>query len=88
MNWFTAALLFVVIWWLVFFMALPWGIRTAKEVGEEVGAGHADSAPVNPRLWLKAGVTTLITAAILGLVLASVEFEWIDYRALFVPRRD
>ena len=86
MNWFTAVLVFVVIWWLIFFMVLPWGVRTAKEAGEDVEAGHADSAPVKPQLWLKAAVTTLIAAVILGLILASVNLGWIDYRALFVPQ--
>ncbi len=85
MNWFTAILIFVVIWWLVFFMALPWGVRSAKEAGEEVEAGHADGAPVKPQLWLKAAATTLIAALILGLIQASVNLEWIDYRALFAP---
>jgi predicted secreted protein len=83
MNWFTGILLFVVIWWLVFFMALPFGVRNVSETGEDQEAGHDQGAPVNPRLWVKVGATTLITAAIMALILASIEFEWIDYRKLF-----
>ena len=87
MNWFTAILLFVVIWWLVFFMTLPWGVRNVREAREAEEAGHDKGAPVNPRIWLKAGVTTVIAAVTLALIVASVEYGWIDYRALFAPER-
>ena len=63
----STALIYVVIWWLVFFMALPIGARSYHEAGEEVEAGNVSSAPMRPRLWLKAGVTTGI-AAILTLI--------------------
>lgn len=60
MTWFSAALVFVVVWWLVFFMALPIGARSYHEAGEEVETGNVSSAPMRPRLWLKAGISTLI----------------------------
>jgi predicted secreted protein len=60
MNWFSGVVVFVIIWWCVFFMTLPFGVRTPDEPEK----GHADSAPVNPRLWLKAGVTTLVAAVL------------------------
>jgi len=63
----STALIYVVIWWLVFFMALPIGARSYHEAGEEVEAGNVSSAPMRPRLWLKAGVTTGI-AAVLTLI--------------------
>ncbi|MFI4987292.1 MAG: DUF1467 family protein [Alphaproteobacteria bacterium] len=54
MTWFEGLVSFVIIWWLVLFMVLPWGVRIPDAVEE----GHATSAPVRPRLWLKALVTT------------------------------
>tara|TARA_R110002072_G_scaffold53841_8_gene141753 strand:+ start:9947 stop:10192 length:246 start_codon:yes stop_codon:yes gene_type:complete len=60
MTWFSAALVFVVIWWLVFFMSLPIGARSYHEAGEEVETGNVSSAPMRPRIWLKAGISTLI----------------------------
>jgi predicted secreted protein len=64
MGWATGVVIYVILWWMVFFMILPIGNRTADEVGEEVGPGHAASAPVRPRLWIKAGATTLVTALV------------------------
>lgn len=58
MTWFSAALVFVVIWWLVFFMSLPIGARSYHEAGEEVDVGNESSAPMRPRIWLKAGIST------------------------------
>jgi predicted secreted protein len=82
MNWFTAILLYVVIWWLILFMVLPWGVRSSHEAGVDIEPGHDKGAPVNPRIWLKTGLTTLIATTIMAFVLASVQFEWIDYRSL------
>jgi predicted secreted protein len=62
MSWFTGVMVYVILWWLVFFAALPFGVRTPGE--GEVETGHATSAPVRPRLWLKAGVTTLVAAVL------------------------
>jgi len=60
MSWFSAALVFVVVWWLVFFMSLPIGARSYHEAGEEVDVGNVPGAPIRPRVWLKAGISTLI----------------------------
>ena len=47
---------FVILWWLVFFVTLPWGVRRVEDVQE----GNDPGAPANARLWLKAGITTVI----------------------------
>mgnify|MGYP002637332984 FL=1 len=73
----STALIYVVFWWLVFFMALPIGARSYHEAGEEVEAGNVSSAPMRPRLWLKAGVTTGISA-----VLTLIAYFLIDSGAL------
>jgi predicted secreted protein len=67
MSIFTGAMIYVVIWWVVFFAVLPFGVRTAEETGEAVRQGFAESAPVSPRLWLKAGITTALAALLWGL---------------------
>lgn len=64
MTWFSAALVFVVVWWLVFFMSLPIGARSYYEAEEEVERGNVPSAPMRPRLWLKAGASTLIATVL------------------------
>jgi predicted secreted protein len=64
MTWVQAIVAYVIIWWLVIFAVLPFGVRPA----EKGDLGHAVGAPANPRLGIKAAVTTAI-AAVLWLVL-------------------
>ena len=53
-----AIVTYAVVWWLVFFMALPIG----AEPEERPERGHTESAPARPRLLLKAAVTTVVAA--------------------------
>ncbi|MBM3486806.1 MAG: DUF1467 family protein [Alphaproteobacteria bacterium] len=71
---------FVIVWWLVFFTTLPWGVRSPHEAGLPVEPGHAPSAPVRPRLWLKAAVTTAITAVIWIIVYIVIDRDWVSFR--------
>jgi predicted secreted protein len=57
---FSGIVVYVIIWWVVLFMVLPWGAGAP----ETPGPGHATSAPERPRLALKAGVTTAIAAVL------------------------
>ena len=60
MNWATGIAVYVCIWWVVIFAVLPWGVRQA-EPSED---GFDPGAPVNPRLGLKALVTTAIATVL------------------------
>jgi len=66
MTLFTGGLVFVVIWWCVFFMVLPFGVRTPDEAGIAPEPGHAASAPLNPRIALKFAITTAISVVLWG----------------------
>lgn len=57
--------LYFIIWWVVLFAVLPWGVRTQGESGEVV-QGTIESAPVKPRL-LKIFLATTVVAAIVFL---------------------
>jgi predicted secreted protein len=76
MTIFTTIMVFVVAWWLIFFMVLPWGVRRP----EQVEPGHADGAPDKPRLWLKAAVTTGIAILVTGAIYGAVEADLISFR--------
>jgi predicted secreted protein len=76
MSWFTAAIVFVIVWWLVLFMVLPFGAAPP----EEAEPGMADSAPARPRLALKFLVTTLIAVAVTALILWLIESGLIQLR--------
>lgn len=77
---------FLVVWWLYFFMALPFGATSSHEIGEEVEAGHAQSAPRRPRLWLKAFVATLLAALTVLAIEWVLQSDLIDVRQFLAPR--
>jgi predicted secreted protein len=68
MTWFSAVVVYVIVWWIVFFIVLPFGVRSPHETGEEVPPGHAPSAPVRPRLWLKTAIVTAVATVLWGAV--------------------
>lgn len=72
----TGIAIYVVVWWIVLFAVLPWGVR----IPDEPGRGHASSAPERPRLLLKAGVTTLVAALLWGVIYALVTSDLISFR--------
>ena len=59
MNVVTIILVFVVAWWLVFFMALPWGMK--KNTSDDPSV-NAIGAPNRPLLLKKVLATTVIAA--------------------------
>ena len=74
----TGIVVFVIIWWLVIFMVLPWGVRRT----ENPEAGHDPGAPERPMLWRKVLATTLISAVLFAIVYTIVEFDLISLREL------
>ena len=66
MTWVTGVAIYLVIWWVVIFMVLPWGVQTIT--ADDVQKGHASSAPRQPRVLLKAAVTTVVSAILWLLV--------------------
>ncbi|MFC3051109.1 DUF1467 family protein [Kordiimonas pumila] len=64
MNIATVILVYVVSWWLVFFAALPVGVRSQHESEEGVTNGTEPGAPTNPNLKKKMLYTTVIAAFI------------------------
>ncbi len=76
MNWFTGILVYVMIWWVVLFTVLPWGVR----VPEEHEPGHATSAPANPMIGRKFLITTLITTVLWAIAYYLIDSEFISFR--------
>ncbi len=81
MTWFSGFVVYVILWWLVFFTTLPFGIKAPEEVGQAVVPGTVPSAPVRPRLWLKAGIATLVSAVLWGCAYAIIASGAISFRA-------
>jgi predicted secreted protein len=61
---FGGIVVFVVVWWLVLFMVLPFGAAPP----EEVERGMATSAPERPRMLVKVAITTVIALALTLLI--------------------
>ena len=62
MTWFAGVVAYVVIWAVVLFMVLPFGVQTPDEANVTLEPGQASSAPVRPRIGLKLAITTVIAA--------------------------
>lgn len=56
MSFFQISMIYIMSWWLILFMVLPFGVR----MEEKPGKGHAASAPTHPRLKKKFLITTLL----------------------------
>jgi predicted secreted protein len=69
----TAIAMFFLIWWVVLFAVLPWGVRSQHE-GGDVAPGTDPGAPVLPKLGRKLIWTTLVA----GLVFAVLYVAYTD----------
>lgn len=58
---------YFVVWWVMLFAVLPFGVRSQAEAGEVV-PGTEPGAPVAPQLWKKALATSLVAAVVTGLI--------------------
>lgn len=73
----SAIAIYFIIWWVVLFAVLPWGIRNSAETGETVEQGNDAGAPVNPRLGLKALITTIVATIVFIAVYAMINQGWV-----------
>jgi predicted secreted protein len=81
----TGLAIYFVIWWLVLFTVLPWGVRSQQEHGE-VARGTDPGAPSIPHLGRKLLWTTGVTAAIFAAIYVVHINRWVtldDLATLF-----
>ena len=74
----TAAVFFLISWWLIFFITLPFGVHRL----EEPEPGMEPGAPEKPLLWRKAGVTTLVAICVTLLVKWAMDSGLISLRSV------
>jgi len=67
---------FVISWFTVIFAVLPWGNRTDETLEHSQSMG----VPANPRLLLKASITTVIALSITGIAYFVGESGLISFR--------
>jgi predicted secreted protein len=81
--------IYFVVWWVVLFAVLPWGMRTQQEDGEIV-LGTAHSAPTRPMLLRKALATTVVAASVVGALWVAVDHFGLSLETLadyFLPTK-
>jgi predicted secreted protein len=79
MGWTTGIAVYIVIWWVVIFMVLPWGVRTVDD--SDVVKGHASSAPKRPRMLAKVIATSLLAGVVWAIFYAIIESGVISFRS-------
>ena len=79
MGWPTSVAVFVIIWWLVLFLVLPWGIAGSIDAAD-VATGQDAGAPRKPHLWLKLLVTTLAAGVLFAVFYAVTESGLVSFR--------
>ena len=89
MNLISLIAIYFVVWWVVLFAVLPWGVRTQAEGEGGVVLGTAHSAPARPMLVRKAIATSIVAAGLVGLLWLAVDVyglsvatiaDWLDRR--------
>ncbi len=66
-GWVTGVFVYIVVWWVVLFAVLPWGVRTP----DNPELGMASSAPIEPRI-LRKFIATSIVAFLVWLVIYAI----------------
>lgn len=75
MYWVSGAATFIMIWWMLLFIVLPWGIEHDPESGQ-IGA------PKAPQLLKKFIITTCLSIVVWGGVYALVVSPYISFREM------
>ena len=77
----TSLAIYFVLWWVVLFLTLPFGVRSQHEDGE--GAPGTDpGAPILTRMGRKLTWTTIISAIIYGVGLAAYQAGYLSIERL------
>ena len=86
MGWFTAAVLYALIWWTVLFAVLPFGTRPVADADEEAGGWRG--APERPLLLRKVIATTLVSGVIWAGSVALIRSPYISFRQMAASMHD
>lgn len=77
MEWTSILAIYALFWVMTAFISLPFGVRTADDMGDTTVPGQAESAPVNFRPGKLVIRSTLIATVLTTLFVLNYEFGWI-----------
>ncbi len=80
----TAVAVFFLIWWVVLFAVLPWGVRSQHE-GGDIAPGTDPGAPVLPHLGRKLVVTTLVAGVVFAAFYVVYVHQLVTLNGLLAP---
>ena len=78
MGWISGIAVYFIIWWVVIFAVLPWGVQSAGD--NDLVEGQEPGAPRNPRIVTKMAVTTVVAAVVWAIVYLVIEYGGISLR--------
>jgi predicted secreted protein len=81
MEWFTAFVLYTLIWWMVLFAVLPFGTRPVAEPDDATGWR---GAPAKPMMGRKLIATTLVSAVLWAGAMLVINSGLISFRGASV----
>ncbi|HET6159217.1 MAG TPA: DUF1467 family protein [Dongiaceae bacterium] len=80
--WFSQAAIFILIWSVVVFAVLPFGVRRPSDPEP----GHDPGAPVNPQLGRKVIITTAISLVLWGVYFYLTQILGFSLLSLSLPQ--
>jgi predicted secreted protein len=80
----TAVAIFFLIWWIVLFAVLPWGVRSQQE-NAEVAPGTDPGAPAIPNLRRKLVWTTLVSIVVFAACYVIYVDRLVTFESLLAP---
>jgi predicted secreted protein len=80
-SWATIAAIYFLIWWIVLFAVLPWGVRSQEESGDVV-SGTDPGAPSVPRLLMKIVWTTIVATIVFAAFYVSYVYRLVTIESL------
>jgi predicted secreted protein len=78
MGWVSGIAVYILVWWISLFTVLPLGAKRA----EDPLPGTVESAPDNPRLLFKFGITTVIATTLWLIIYVLVKSDVISFREM------
>lgn len=73
----TAFAIYFVLWWIVLFVTLPFGVRSQQEDGDTV-PGSDPGAPIASRMGLKLIWTTVLSAVIYAVAMLAYSAGYLN----------
>lgn len=71
----SGIVVFLLVWWTILFCVLPWGNRP----DDNPDVANVKSAPANPRILKKFGITTLLSALVWLMIYGLIESNVISF---------